>query len=783
HGLAAGVPVITWEIPNRPLTRALYEPGKEILLYSADQPAQLADHIQRVQRDPVFATTLAANGLRRMRSEHTTEGFVSSFMNWIGGGTAARPGKSQSNTGNSTSEAFQVFASGDLVFDIGANVGAKAERFAAEGAKVICFEPQPNCVATLRNKFTGRSSITVVSAGLAAAKGNLELSICSAANTISTFSSEWKQGRFSDYRWDEKVTVPVMTLDEAIQTYGRPRYAKIDVEGFELEVLRGLSQIVPVVSFEYTAEFLNRAAECLSRLVSLGYRNFNATVGEKMDFVMPGWSTAEQLLAGLKSSSDSTLWGDIYAWCEDVTSENEVPSTNGVLAEIKSRGLWSEGRPLRLHLGCGEQRFDGYVNVDYPPSEHNVMTVKADVFTNILTMEMPAGSVDEVRLHHVFEHFNRVTALAMLIKWQRWLKTGGVLRIETPDLMGSARTLLSNAPLRVKMGVVRHLAGDQAASWAYHLEHWFPERYVHTLETLGFANVQTRSNTWATEPYLSNVEVLATKVLSTNGEDLLQRADALLRESMVAPAEQPTWEVWRQQLREALAGKVQPAPINIPANKPVVTSKSDPSPVPAQPAAKPASGRDLHLGLKLYGHDAAVFSIFPDEKDLFGIAEERITRYKHDDLFPIDAIRRLIAHKNIDPNAVENVYAGSAFVCQKNEPLPARYYERTVALRRFFRARYTKEFQTAAKEFFTLSSEEQVSRLQADEHGRKYLRLLSLPGQTLHAQFQTYLRELFPNAAIHLDYHDHEYCHAVSAYYSSGFDRALVVAFDGWGDA
>ena len=99
-----------------------------------------------------------------------------------------------------------------------------------------------------------------------------------------------------------------------------------------------------------------------------------------------------------------------------------------------------------------EQYLDGYVNVDYPPSEHNVMQVKADVYANVTELDFPAGSVDEVGLHHVFEHFNRVTALAMLIKWHNWLKIGGKLHIETPDLAGSAKTLLSGIFLEDKDG-------------------------------------------------------------------------------------------------------------------------------------------------------------------------------------------------------------------------------------------------------------------------------------------------------------------------------------------
>jgi ubiquinone/menaquinone biosynthesis C-methylase UbiE len=171
--------------------------------------------------------------------------------------------------------------------------------------------------------------------------------------------------------------------------------------------------------------------------------------------------------------------------------------------------------------------------------------------------------VDEIRLHHVFEHFSRVTALAMLIKWHQWLKVGGKLHIETPDLMGSAKTLLSNNSFRTKMGVVRHMAGDQAASWAYHIDHWFAERFIHTLNTLGFDNIQTRPSSWKREPYLSNIEVTATKSKDIPLQDQLKSADNILWESTVADAEKPTHEVWIKQLRAVLNGGDLPKPTNV----------------------------------------------------------------------------------------------------------------------------------------------------------------------------------------------------------------------------
>ncbi|MBN1818550.1 MAG: glycosyltransferase [Sedimentisphaerales bacterium] len=242
------------------------------------------------------------------------------------------------------------------------------------------------------------------------------------------------------------------------------------------------------------------------------------------------------------------------------------------LDRIQAKGLWRAGRPLRLHLGCGQWRFDGYVNIDYPPAEHTtVKQLGADLHTDITTLSFPPQTVDEIRLHHVFEHFNRVTALALLVRWADWLRIGGLLRIETPDLMGSARTLLSDASWRTKMAVVRHLAGDQAARWAYHLDHWFAERFTGTLEKLGFGQIETQNSAWPHEPYLSNVEVTTIKTTHRTREEQLRIADELLWESVVSPKERPMWDIWRNQLREMLSVSAQSDSANNGVEEPIAT--------------------------------------------------------------------------------------------------------------------------------------------------------------------------------------------------------------------
>src|SRR5690606_21573421 len=88
--------------------------------------------------------------------------------------------------------------------------------------------------------------------------------------------------------------------------------------------------------------------------------------------------------------------------------------------------------------------------------------------------------------------------------------------------------------------------------WAYHVDHWFADRFTHTLQSLGFGSIQTTDNTWPHEPYLSNVSVVAQKVTERSILNQLRIADELLSESMVSPKEKPMLEIWTSELRRFL---------------------------------------------------------------------------------------------------------------------------------------------------------------------------------------------------------------------------------------
>jgi|GEM_PF-1110800 len=236
----------------------------------------------------------------------------------------------------------------------------------------------------------------------------------------------------------------------------------------------------------------------------------------------------------------------------------ELPSApadpEASMRALRAAGLWREGSTLRLHLGCGERRAEGYINVDLAPSGPSLMQSQADIYGDVAQLRFPPAAVDEIRSHHMFEHFPRVEALALLIRWHEWLRLGGRLVIETPDIEGSARTLVSDQPLSIKMAVVRHLAGDQAEPWAFHVDHWFADRLRDTLERLGFGSVLIERQSWPQPPYLSNVIALGVKEQALSREQLLASADELLGQSLVAPSEAALLARWREQLRALLAG-------------------------------------------------------------------------------------------------------------------------------------------------------------------------------------------------------------------------------------
>ena len=215
---------------------------------------------------------------------------------------------------------FKIYSNfvseGDLVFDIGANKGTMTKMFLKLGAKVVCVEPNPYCIKILKRKFGDNKDVIIVGKGLSNKRGKLRFFICSKANEISTFSKEWKKGRYSYQEWDKEAIVPVTTLERLIKQYGTPEFCKIDVEGYEPNVLRGLKSKISFISFEFHKEALRDAKTCLDLISYIGKANFNFSTHEGSKLNSKVWLGSKELLRRLKSAPDDCLRGDIYAKME-----------------------------------------------------------------------------------------------------------------------------------------------------------------------------------------------------------------------------------------------------------------------------------------------------------------------------------------------------------------------------------------------------------------------------------------------------------------------------------
>ncbi len=207
---------------------------------------------------------------------------------------------------------------GDLVFDIGSHVGDRIASFRRLDCRVLAAEPQPALARVLTLLYGWRRDVTILQAAVGAAEGTLDLHLNLANPTVATGSEAfigaagnaegWRQER-----WTKRVTVPQTTLDALIRIHGKPAFVKIDVEGFEADVLAGLSQPVAALSFEFTIIQRDVALAALDRCAALGRYHFNAALGESQRLLFAQWLDAAKLQDWLNSLPDAANSGDIYA--------------------------------------------------------------------------------------------------------------------------------------------------------------------------------------------------------------------------------------------------------------------------------------------------------------------------------------------------------------------------------------------------------------------------------------------------------------------------------------
>jgi len=207
---------------------------------------------------------------------------------------------------------------GDLVFDIGAHLGDRVASFRRLGARVVAVEPQPAMVKVLKLFYGRGAEVAIETEAVGRNVGTTSMMINVDNPTVSSASLDFIDAAreapgWENQRWTKSVSVPLTTLDELIDKHGVPAFIKIDVEGFEAEVLAGLTHAVNALSFEFTTIQRDVALACVERCIAMGYTRFNAALGESQNFVNADWVGGEEIarwLTGLPYAANS---GDVYA--------------------------------------------------------------------------------------------------------------------------------------------------------------------------------------------------------------------------------------------------------------------------------------------------------------------------------------------------------------------------------------------------------------------------------------------------------------------------------------
>lgn len=207
---------------------------------------------------------------------------------------------------------------GDLAFDIGSHVGDRIGAFRRLGARVLALEPQPLCAHAIRALYTGDTGVTLVESACGPTAGHLSLHVNSANPTVTTASRDFVKaadgaGGWEGQVWDREIEVPVTTLDALIATHGTPAFIKIDVEGFEADVLAGLSLAAPALSFEFTTIQRDVAYACLDRIAALGDYGFDIALGESQELMLGRWVTADDMRRHIAALPHDANSGDVYA--------------------------------------------------------------------------------------------------------------------------------------------------------------------------------------------------------------------------------------------------------------------------------------------------------------------------------------------------------------------------------------------------------------------------------------------------------------------------------------
>jgi FkbM family methyltransferase len=212
----------------------------------------------------------------------------------------------------------QFIKRGDLVFDVGANVGEKTAAFLAAGARVVAVEPNPVCVDEIRKmnrRALSNGSLLVEAVAVAGSRKQITLNVFEGHTQLTTGSPDFVEFVGSALQVAARqITVPALTLDDLVGRHGLPDFLKVDVEGMDAEVLTGLHRKPKHLSFEFQVRpaLWENTRRCLMEVERLGFTAANVTESSPPKLLLGHWLEIKSVASELhRLFGEGDRWGDI----------------------------------------------------------------------------------------------------------------------------------------------------------------------------------------------------------------------------------------------------------------------------------------------------------------------------------------------------------------------------------------------------------------------------------------------------------------------------------------